>query len=346
MIDTPRAPDHSRARPLTRTVTGGRTVSTLSILRVVAIALLGIASARSPALADEAKDCCGRAAHAWRPAEIEPHDDGLLVLWPGDRSAVPPRAASTDTLQYGSDELRETAAHMRRTRALVEVGKGEAADTVTALGVRATRGVRIGFMSGIAAALLLVVALLTGGRLRQLALGQDGRYSKSKCQALAWFSVLIVSYLSTLAMRWWAGGAIQAGGVGVPQNLLLLSGLSALTFVSAKAITQSKLERAEVRARERGESAPQLKSAPRRARFPGDLVNDDFDTIDLGDLQMIVVTLIAVILYGMRVFVCLGRIELGCAASLPDVDTALLGGFAIGQGAYLAKKAASRPGEG
>ena len=54
---------------------------------------------------------------------------------------------------------------------------------------------------------------------------------------------------------------------------------------------------------------------------------------------MIVVTMLAVVVYVIRVFACLGQVELVCATSLPDVDTAILGGVGISQGAYLAKKA-------
>jgi hypothetical protein len=56
---------------------------------------------------------------------------------------------------------------------------------------------------------------------------------------------------------------------------------------------------------------------------------------------MVVVTLLAVVVYSIRVFACLGQVDLACATSLPDVDTAILGAIGISQGAYLAKKAAS-----
>ena len=58
------------------------------------------------------------------------------------------------------------------------------------------------------------------------------------------------------------------------------------------------------------------------------------------------VTLLAVGVYVVRVFVCLGQVELGGATLLPDVDRTILAAFGLGQGAYLAKQAASRPGEG
>jgi len=96
----------------------------------------------------------------------------------------------------------------------------------------------------IAVVALFVFAILTlGGAPFGIFLGADNRYSSSKFQAALWFSILITTYLATLFFRWTHAGLV--GGVSIPANLLLMSGLSALTFAGAKAIKQSQVGNAE-----------------------------------------------------------------------------------------------------
>jgi hypothetical protein len=42
----------------------------------------------------------------------------------------------------------------------------------------------------------------------------------------------------------------------------------------------------------------------------------------------------------------MGQIEISAHVMMPDIDTYLLASFGLGQGAYLAKKAATEPGKG
>src|SRR5579863_2234284 len=86
-----------------------------------------------------------------------------------------------------------------------------------------------------ALALLTFTALVSRNVRGLLFLGEDGRYSNSKSQISLWFGVVICAYLSTFWMRWWHAGFI--GHIGIPQNLLLISGVSGLTFAGAKGIT-------------------------------------------------------------------------------------------------------------
>jgi hypothetical protein len=89
---------------------------------------------------------------------------------------------------------------------------------------------------------------------------------------------------------------------------------------------------------------------PKSARNPGeesffrDLVENDQGVFDFGDFQMLVVTFVAVAMYLMLIFHFLGSIQFLKTASLPDVDTTILAGFGLGQGAYLTKKAAGNVG--
>src|SRR5262249_13378946 len=66
-------------------------------------------------------------------------------------------------------------------------------------------------------------------RLLQPLIGQDGRYSNSTVQVALWFAILMIAYAATAAARAWHLG-VDLIGVGINQNLLMLSGLSALTF--------------------------------------------------------------------------------------------------------------------
>lgn len=113
---------------------------------------------------------------------------------------------------------------------------------------------RLGYLLGSATGLLIftALALMFAGKkglcnFRLLLIGEDNRYSNSKCQIAIWFFVLITTYLATVLLRWgYAGGDYLQ--VDIPQHLLLLSGLSAMTFAGAKAITTSKIDPQDERA--------------------------------------------------------------------------------------------------
>jgi hypothetical protein len=76
------------------------------------------------------------------------------------------------------------------------------------------------------------------------------------------------------------------------------------------------------------------------------LFQNDMGQADLGDTQMILITLIAIATYVVTTFHQLGNLEIAPQVLLPDIDSYLLASFGIGQGAYLAKKAASNIREG
>jgi hypothetical protein len=180
------------------------------------------------------------------------------------------------------------------------------------------------------AALIVVSWLLLRPRAKDLIVGQDNRYSKSKVQIAAWFFVLIASYIAVFIIRLYYSEGSLIGGIGIPTNLLLLSGLSAFTFAAAKGITQGNVEAA-------GGVAKPKAAKPRLV----DLFQDDEGRIDLADFQMMVVVFLAVMTYVIQIFGFLGTVELYQSVSLPDVDTTILATFGLGQGAYLIKKAVS-----
>jgi hypothetical protein len=180
-----------------------------------------------------------------------------------------------------------------------------------------------------------------------LIIGEDGRYSNSKFQIAVWFLVLISTYLATLVLRIWYAGCDFVGGVNIPQNLLLLSGMSVLTFAGAKAITTSKVNTEKAKAD--GNQDPK-DTANATASFLKDLTHNDGKPgtpaqLDFGDFKMLIITLIAVGTYLVLVFGFLGTIEAQKTIMLPDIDTTILAAFGLGHGAYLAKKAAGNVGE-
>ena len=203
---------------------------------------------------------------------------------------------------------------------------------------------------------LLVMAMLaSSGRLLAFIVGADNRYSNSKTQLALWSATVFTVYLATLLLRVIKGGdwSVYLGGVEIPGNLAALSGLSALSFAGATAVTAQKASAAAAQntANHINITAGRAQAVPEktRAAVPSlltDLFQNDNSNVDIGDFQMILITVVAVALYIARSFAFLGHIELSTHVMMPDVDSTLLAGFGIGQGAYLAKKAASAPGQG
>ncbi|MHB1674617.1 MAG: hypothetical protein ACYCSP_10240 [Acidobacteriaceae bacterium] len=191
---------------------------------------------------------------------------------------------------------------------------------------------------GVAAAWVVVGLLLSKFRVLQLIMGEDGRYSNSKFQAVVWFSLLIVFYAANVILREHRLG-VGLMGVSIPQNLLLLSGLSAFSFAAAKGITTAKVQNAFAQ----GIAAP--KGGAGSKGLIVDLTTNDSNQIDLGDFQMLVITLIASAYYLVLAFTTLGTLDASANSMLPDVDTTILAAFGLGQGAYLAKKAVGEVGK-
>jgi hypothetical protein len=184
-----------------------------------------------------------------------------------------------------------------------------------------------------------LTALLVRGNPLKLAIGLDGRYSNSQFQIALWFWVVIATYLAVVYLRAEKTQWEFFGAVNIPQNLLLLSGMSGLTFAGARGITAQK-----VNAIPAGQPNPKALVAGKPANLWANLIQNDQGQFDIGDFQMLLVTLLAVGMYLALVFHFLGTIEARATVDLPNVDTTILGSFGLGQGAYLAKKAAGNLG--
>jgi len=204
---------------------------------------------------------------------------------------------------------------------------------------------RIWVVAVSAISLLLLCCILTVFRPQKLIIGEDSRYSNSKFQMALWFFVLVASYIATLWFRGWYAGCEFIGGVNIPPHLLLLSGMSVLTFGGAKAITTSKVAAAAAQGDQNAKTTSTVKP-----RFLWDLTHDDGKPavggqpavppqLDFGDVQMFVITLIAVATYVVVFVSFLSNIETVKVVTLPDVDTTILAVFGLGHGAYLTKKA-------
>jgi len=197
---------------------------------------------------------------------------------------------------------------------------------------------RLGMLVGSAALFFLLTTALLRGKPSRLVLGLDNRFSTSKAQTVLWFGIVLTTYVAVLWRRVSAAGMAFAGGINIPDNLLLLSGFSTFTLVAAKAITETK-ERRAAAATAQGAAAPPAKTVAPAPRFQ-DLFADDQGRIDVADFQILLITLLAAIVYLMQVFEFMRVIELHSKVTLPDADKTILAFFGLGQGAYLVKKVA------
>jgi hypothetical protein len=178
-------------------------------------------------------------------------------------------------------------------------------------------------------------------------------------------------YLAMIVLRVVKLDWAYLDGVALTANVMALTGLSALTFGAAKVVTVQKVENAiSAQANAAAVSSAAAGSTPQQivaaatiaaasaAKIDGgkpaapepdiltDLFQNDHGEVDIGDFQMIFVALTAVVIFGLACFNALAVLPYQMHVSLPDVDSSLLAGFGIGQGAYLVKKAALPLGKG
>lgn len=218
-------------------------------------------------------------------------------------------------------------------------------DTTTITGVNLRHNKPSGFLIPFGVMLTVAVALLMilyaffgsikwtwrnfGSGFTQLCLGKDGRLSNSQTQIAVWFFTVITSLLTILIFRITYTHFRYANGIGIPENLLVLSGLSTIVFVGARAATEAQVQ-----------SNPNSKTflEPSKKASIYDLFSNDEGNFDLADFQMIVVTVVAVLTYFLAFQAYLEVIPFKAATQLPDVTGTVLALFGLGQGAYLVRK--------
>ena len=201
---------------------------------------------------------------------------------------------------------------------------------------------RLAALAASFAILWLLGAAMVGGSPLAFLIGADNRYSNSQTQMALWFAALASVYGAALVLRivYFDADTAYIGGIGITENLLALSGLSAFSFGGAKVITSQKVQSATQ------QNLPSPKFAATRPNFLTDLVQNDFQQADLGDFEMILIAMVAAGVFVFKAFHFLGELQMAPTVMLPDVDTTLLASFGVGHGAYLVKKAASAPGAG
>ena len=198
--------------------------------------------------------------------------------------------------------------------------------------------------------LLFLASWASGWTPHRFLVGADNRVSNSKCQVVLWFGTAVTIYLTTLMLRLVELNWELVGGIAIPPNVLALTGLSGLTFAGAKMITVTK-NNGQLPAASPGNAVPvappgTVKQKAVNPNWRKDLFTNDQGELDFGDFQMILITWLAVIIYLVSAYLALGNLPLQENVSLPDVDGSLLAAFGVGQGAYLAKKAAVPVGTG
>ncbi len=318
------------------------------LLLVLGVVWLGTRPSRSgqAAVAPLNEASCAPACYPARVLDIAADGSSLRV-----RQTLAPGEPARDLL-VGSKELRarldpagKADDGVRRGDLVLVTEKAPAPAAGATLGALEVERMEVQAsqrwlaLAGAALLLILFARVALGKGMAGLILGLDLRMSNSKVQMAVWFGVVMVSYLAALWLRFCYSGNLLLGAVSVPTNLLSLSGLSALTFAGAKTITQSK-QNALAAA---GMITSMKQPAKQGEAGLQNLVQDDRGHADIGDFQMLLITVVAALTYLVQMFQYLGVLDLHATVSLPDVDSTLLAAFGLGQGAYLAKKAASGP---
>jgi hypothetical protein len=153
--------------------------------------------------------------------------------------------------------------------------------------------------------------------------GADGRPSTSKAQWWIWTVVVIFGYMAVFAERWLRGD--PSVGITVPQNLLLAMGFSGASMVAAKAVTTTHVARG-------------LIDKTKTSKILGGILTDDDGVPDLGKIQNIAFTIIAVFVYVVRL------VMQGDANTLPvmvDIDPSLMLLMGLSHAGYLGAKVAT-----
>jgi len=194
--------------------------------------------------------------------------------------------------------------------------------------------------------LAVVFGLLVWGFSGSVLVGVDKRYSNSKCQATLWFGAVAVTYLTTIALRFYCSDwdPYYLVGVDIPANLLALTGLTVATAGGAKATSGLKAKSEAPNAPTWSDLLEQLSHSDTNNAAGGRPATTA--KLDVGDIQMLLVTGLAVIVFVVAVWFDLAEVKLAAHVALPDVSTTLTSVFGASLGGYLAKKIGSKAGEG
>ncbi len=172
----------------------------------------------------------------------------------------------------------------------------------------------------------LVYQLSTGSwTVWKLADGQDGVLSTSKLQWFVWLAVIAFSYTVLWVARASSGHYVAISDI--PANVLAVLGISTGSAVLAKGITVAQISNGQ---------AAKPKAAVGDPPAAGGALSDDDGVFDLGKVQMVAFTVIAVVIYLATLIHRLRTDPVNTA--LPNIDSSLLVLMGISHGGYLGKK--------
>lgn len=156
--------------------------------------------------------------------------------------------------------------------------------------------------------------------------GADGLPSTSKVQWFLWTVVALFAYTIVFVSNWAEGHWGTPNPIAVPPKLAAAMGLSSVTMVAAKAITNTFVATGKL-----------MKPGPVfvKSRWIA-LFADDNGSPDLSKVQLLAWTLIGVASYLLHLLYTVYAADK--VLSLPDVDLSLLTLLGLGQGAYVGKK--------
>lgn len=180
---------------------------------------------------------------------------------------------------------------------------------------------------------VLVVGRLVAGDWRGILVDTRNKLSIARLQLLLWTTFVLSAWLAVVLANV-AAGAHDPLGVSVPQGLWAAMGVSTASLAAAPYVLN----------RQPGKLA--TNASPQSASWR-DLVGDEVDgfdhLVDLGKLQMMLVTGVLLVAYAVALA---DRLRRGPAVvhSLPSVNDAFVILLGISHAGYLAKKRAPRAG--
>ena len=161
--------------------------------------------------------------------------------------------------------------------------------------------------------------------------GEDGRASTSKFQAFVWTGAVFFAYIAVVAAHGLPAVDGQGATSSLPAlhpNILAALGISLGTTVGAAAVTTNATNTGRV-----------SKATPPTPKGMSPIFTNDADQPDLGKIQLLMFTFIAVGVFLGQVLQSLSAA--GATATLPDIDPSLAALTGLGSAVYLGGKLAT-----
>jgi hypothetical protein len=167
------------------------------------------------------------------------------------------------------------------------------------------------------------------------AVGPDGRVSTSRLQLVLWIVVVVYAFLVWAAFGIWHRRLDLVPNI--PANVLIALGFTGTTTITAAGITSAKIDT--------GTLVKMPTSVSPTATGLSGILQTDLGTPDLGKIQMMMWTFIALGIYLYKLVIGISGATGGSQPLLPDIDPALMVLTGLTQGTYLGQKlvATSKP---